>query len=352
MVRKFLLFSGSDYIEPTPKELKEAYRISPNHAHPNLTLGQILESLAKLAEELVPTLAIPAEPPLVLRSEKHGPFYHVCSIGTLYRPLLGILVAVTEWGKEVLKKDLCYLNHLKRRCGHYVNYFPETYGTHCLDINGIEVLVGVVEWLEGYHELHATQNAYGIFFELWDPGGSVLLREEQAYKFYKGCAQILLWCYDSSDNKRIRSWSHITGDFIFNPSKSDNSSVKLTTIRKYECYRMLPQDSNLKNIYSALLYLLEVLLLNRVDRDKGIGKIILLPKFIINATIDAILDQTNYSSYCFEEALRIFKTLSKQDLLSLYEVIIPELEYPNEIEEFISNNIEHHIQDIVDFGSK
>lgn len=344
MRHSFLLFSTTGYRAPTPEELEEPYRISPTLTHTEVSLGEVLESLASLGKKLRDYLPLKEGETLVIRSEKHGPFYHVCSIGSAPHVYLGLLVAITELGKGLLEKDLYYMDYL---AGTYGEYFPKVYGIYSLNIDEVEIWVGVVEWLNGYFEVHATQKGNGICFEIWRPEATAFLSDDEAYKFFRECAEILFRCYDTSHNLRIGNWTHITGDFIYNPLQATKIPVKLTTIREYDCYGSTPEDPKLKDTYCALLYLLEVLFINRIDKDQGVGKFILLPKFTMYATIQAVLNIINQGCNYFKDALSILRTITKQELTMLYEAVISELVYTDEMKVFISNVVEEHVDELL-----
>ncbi|MFN3535036.1 MAG: hypothetical protein ACK4WB_06580, partial [Desulfatiglandales bacterium] len=231
MELKYLLFSENGYREVTPEEMALPYGISPKEICPQMPLGDLLRALGQIKgiSNVSPGFLDPSRP-LVIRSEKHGPYYHVCSLGDEDRAYLCLLVAITERAKALLASDLKYLTLLRER---FAPYFPEVYGLIEIEIKGIHISVGILEWLCSYHEIHAVMTPSGIFFEFWDPVSIRLLDQREIYHFFSHSAEILLLCYDPIQNRRITGWSHITGDFVYDPTIEAPNPVFLTTIRGY-----------------------------------------------------------------------------------------------------------------------
>jgi hypothetical protein len=344
---RYLLFSENGYVEPSQQDLSLPWLVAPNLPHPNLRLGDVFHTVANEIKNLIPgdLACLSNFTPLVIKSEKHGPFYHIFSIGDLWRSLFCVSIAHTSQGKNTLKEDFYNLKALRDKIGPFI---PRCYGLREITLDGSTepLLMGVFEWLDGYHELHACKAGETLYFELWSPAGYQALSQKDVLNFFKNTSKILFLCCSPDTHERLSPWTHITGDFVFNPDSTNPYQVKLTTVRGLRVWANLPSDPHLRSVYAALLWLLETLLINRVDRERGVGELLLLPPFVLKATLEVILDECQrYQAFCTAYAL--LKHMDLEELRTLYEIVLDELDLNSEVERFLRDKIQDHLQDLL-----
>ena len=335
-------------MEASLHDLSLPWLVAPNYSHPTLKLGDVFQIITEEMKNNPPDgpISIQELVPLVIKSEKHGPFYHVFSMGDLSRSWLCIVLACHQQGKATLREDFCNFHALGAKG---IPFFPKCYALRELHVKGSceTLLMGILEWLDGYYEVHASKEGGILRFELWRPNGYRYLSYHETIRFYEGALKILFSCYNPSTQERLSPWTHITGDFVFNPDPMNPYPVKLTTARGLKVWSDLPSEPELRFIYAGLLWLLETLLINRVDRERGIGKLLFLPPYVLKATLEAFLDECIRFNQPFFTALSLLKDMNFEDLITLYRIVLDELELGHDVENFLKGKIADHIQDLL-----
>ncbi|OGW37958.1 MAG: hypothetical protein A2Y97_05465 [Nitrospirae bacterium RBG_13_39_12] len=283
---------------------------------------------------------------IIIRTEKHGLLYHPASIELILKEgkvKFGLNVAVSEFGKDCLKKEFSILKKLYIKFN--LPYLPEVY--YLIEQNSMVFLLE--EWFEGYHEFHISQNENGkTLLKLWEFGkGYKYLSTEQSFEIFKQASKILTLYYDFDNYCQIQPWHHAAGDFIAK-IEDEVIDVRLTTARQYEPF-MVFRDKEKINPVLALLYFLLILSIRmRLDKLDGLGKIIWIEDYCVEATVTGFLealklrDEFSLHLGSEDEFLMLIQSFDKKDLKTVFE---PLLEIYSGTEDFpvIIENIGNHI---------
>jgi hypothetical protein len=281
---------------------------------------------------------------IIVRTEKHGALYHPASIECVMkdcRVKFGLNVAVTDAGKDCLKKEFTVLKTLHSRFNF--QYIPMPY--YLDELHSMIFLLE--EWFEGYHEFHIAKSKDGKQqIKLWEYGhGDRFLAPEQSLEIYRQAAQILTLYYDLQDFRLIYPWHHAAGDFVtkieetkYFPSpdpspqgrgnkkkdshrgRGDNPSsllpldkgrmggvtvpsplegegkgegymrnkidVRLTTVRGYEPFLRSDGNNMINPILALFYFLLHLSIQMRLDRLDGVGDVVWADDFCVDATVN------------------------------------------------------------------
>ncbi|MBM4135505.1 MAG: hypothetical protein FJ241_01580 [Nitrospira sp.] len=314
---------------------------------------------------------------IIIRSEKHGALYHPASIEVIIKGdsvKFGLNVAVTDTGKDLLKKEFIVLKTLHEKFN--LPYIPKPYFMD--ELNSMVFLLE--EWFEGYHEFHLSMTESGVqSIKLWEFGkGYKYLTSEQSFEIYRQASKILTLYYGMNDFCQIYPWHHAAGDFVVkielenNPPSppftkgGDSESptlkkgdlggftgekidVRLTTARQYEPYMIFQEKENMNPIIALFYFLLNLTIKMRLDKLDGVGDTVWAEDFCLEATMKGFLDglrlKEEFKNYFSSEKefFNILKSFRLEDLKTAYSPLIDLYnmtgDYP-----VIAENLDRHVE--------
>ncbi|MGD9818474.1 MAG: hypothetical protein AB7V04_07210, partial [Desulfomonilaceae bacterium] len=228
-----------------------------------------------------------------ITAEKSGSDYHPASIRFLTADETVKFVAniaLTGRGRSRLKQDFLCMEYLYRE-------FPEKFVPQPFLISSAEefteanktdsMVMFLAEWLEDFHEFHATEvgNEEKTSVVLWDTtGGSRILSTGESEEIYRWVAFILSRYFDLRDYREVFPWHHAAGDFVAKVGKE--IAVKLVTVRQYEARIQSEDDLDFDPNETALLFLCNLTIRNRLDRLDGIGELVWISRNNLRSTVD------------------------------------------------------------------
>ena len=288
---RFLLADSQGDIELSPRDLDQPFRISPEEQHPFLTLKDyfgalqkfimrddgknLICALAEQGQQDAPSFADISE--VLIRSEKHGAFYHIASIALSGREDTGRLAVTTALSKSARRSLREEFTILRQLAGITPDYLPRlsvmepvSWQTESCTA---EFLMVMGEWLEGYHEWHLNDDrtAGRHKIRLWDyDNGYRSLSEAESFELLRQAAYILTLYYDQGSFRQIYPWHHGAGDFVVK-AQPNGLSVKLITARQYEPLVHFGEEEEADRLVAAIHFLLNLAIRIRLDRLDGIG---------------------------------------------------------------------------------
>ncbi len=297
---------------------------------------------------------------IIVRTEKHGALYHPASLEIFFnenRIKFGLNVAITETGKDSLKKEFAILEMLLNKFNF--KYIPEPYS---LDENDAMVFL-VEEWFEDYHEFHISEIKDGKSkVKFWEYGkGESLLSNEQSYELYRQSAMILTLYYDVNNFRLIYPWHHAAGDFVAKINLKDeknqieiknNVSVKLTTVRGYEPFMGSDESGNLNPVIGLFYFLLHLSIQMRLDKIDGTGNIVWADIDCLKATLKGFLEGLESKEDFIEnfgsvtDFIRLLKSFNKENLLKTFMPIVENFENTKDFP-VINENLEAHVDEFI-----
>ena len=307
--------------------LKTPYHVYFQSIQNFLIRNNFSQLMKAINEQLGFDVAVDAVKELIIRTEKHGALYHPASIEVLTnheKVKFGINVAVTETGREALKREFFLLKTLHEKFN--LSYTPKPYDAD--EMHSMFFLLE--EWFEDYHEFHTSRTEKGgQQVKLWEYGkGERFLSTEQSLEIYKKTAQILTCYYDLQNFMLIYPWHHAAGDFIVKIADNNQIHVRLTTVRGYQPF-MGRDKADMVNPAVALFYfLLHLSIQMRLDRLDGVGDAVWADDFCIDATLKGFFQglalKQDFSDCCGSQAafLKLLKSFSIDDLRMTFEPII------------------------------
>jgi len=300
----FLLSDPHGDIELSPEDLDQPFLISPAEPHPFLTLadyfgalqnfvlyadGDILRSaLKKQGCQADINLSDISE--VIIRSEKHGAFYHIASveiIGLGKNIKFALTTALTGSARISLGEEYFILQQLSEITADFIPriYCKESV-KYTTDSGSEEFLMVLGEWLAGYHEWHASDDPESgdRKIQLWDyEKGYHFLTAAESYEMLRQVSYILTYCYDQASFCQIYPWHHGAGDFVVKAEPA--ISVKLITARQYEPLVRFDQAEAADRLVAAIHFLLNLGLRIRLDRLDGVGEPAWLEDFAVHAAV-------------------------------------------------------------------
>ena len=176
MIIKFLFSSPNGDIPIGPKELLTPFKITPSENHPIMTLGDYFSAIKNfilkdnrkslsplLNEELEKTVDLDPINKILIRSEKHGAFYHLASVEIFIDNQsikLAVSTAVTEKGKRWLNREYDLLKYLGNT--FKLPYLPKVHFKGDTDWNTekdkASLSMFLAQWLEDYYEWHLSKD--------------------------------------------------------------------------------------------------------------------------------------------------------------------------------------------------
>lgn len=283
---------------------------------------------------------------IIVRTEKHGALYHPASIEVAIRNSrikFGLNVAVTDTGKDALKKEFVLLKTLLDRFN--LPYIPRPY--YVDELNSMVFLLE--EWFEDYHEFHIAKTEDGKQqVKLWEYGkGNRFLSPEQSFEIYRQASQILTLYYDLNSFRLIYPWHHAAGDFVVRV-EHEKIDVRLTTARGYEPFMGFDEDNIVNPALALFYFLLHLSIQMRLDKLDGLGDIVWADDTCVDATLTGffqVLEQKNDFKICCGSAttfLNILKSFKKTDLRATFKPLLDQYEQTKDFH-VIRENLEDHI---------
>jgi hypothetical protein len=341
---RFLLSDQHGDITLSAEDIEQPFLINPSEKHPFLTLadyygalqkfitqddGHALQSILKEHD----TFAHISE--IIIRSEKHGAFYHIASveiIGLGEKIKLAVTTALSETARSFLAEEAIILQQLS---GIAAGFLPTIYCKESLTWqaeSGSEKFFLVLgEWLDGYHEWHLSDDPESgdRRIHLWDyKKGYRFLSNAESYELLRQAAYILTYYYDQVDFRQIYPWHHGAGDFV---TKCDSGtiSVKLITARQYEPLVQFDQAEEADRLVAAIQFLLNLGLRMRLDRLDGVGEPAWLGVFAVHAAVNgffaglaATQAQDRLSIGPVADFLEIMQSFEAQEIYDMHESLL------------------------------
>lgn len=342
---QFLLSGPHGDIELCPEDLDQPFLISPGEHHPFLKLADYFEALQEfimLEEGSLLCAALkkqgrladikPADiSELIIRSEKHGAYYHIASaeiIGPGVNSKCAVTTALSESAKRSLQAEHGILRKLSKITP---DYLPELFYSKTItwqtDAGAAEFIMVLGEWLDGYHEWHASNvpGSHKQKIKLWDyDSGCRFLADAESYEVLRQIAYILTCYYDQSSFCQIYPWHHGAGDFIVKP-EADTVSVKLITARQYEPLVHFDGEEEADRLVAAIHFLLNLVFRIRLDRLDGVGKPCWLDNFAVHAAVEGFFAGLRASSTTNRlmvgpaaDFLEIMQSFDAQEIFDMY----------------------------------
>jgi hypothetical protein len=284
---------------------------------------------------------------IIVRAEKHGALYHPASIELLLkdgRVKLGLNVAVSDVGKNWLKKEFSIIQSMNMKCN--LPYLPELYS-----LDEQETMSFLLEeWFEGYHEFHLSMTESGKqCIKLWEfDKGYRLLSVEQGFEIYRQASKILTLYYDINDFSQIFPWHHAAGDFIVKV-EDEGIDLRLTTARQYEPYMIFQDKESINPVIALFYFLLNLTIKMRLDKLDGVGDTVWAEDFCIEASIKGFLDglrsKKELKDYLSseEEFLQIATSFRPEDLKTAYGPLIGRYHGTGDYQ-VITANLDRHVE--------
>ena len=284
---------------------------------------------------------------IIIRTEKHGALYHPASIECLTagkKVKFGLNVAVTESGKNALKKEFDVLRTLHKQ--YRLPYIPKAF---LLDEADSMVFL-LEEWFEDFHEFHIAKSEHGKeCLKLWEYGkGDRFLSDQQSFEIYRQIAMILTLYYDIETCRTIFPWHHAAGDFVARIQDESLIDIRLTTARGYEPF-MGPSDEDIVPPALAMFYfLLHLSVQMRLDRLEGVGDIVWAEDKCVDATLAGfflgIESKKAFRDYFGSQGdfLTLLRSFSMEDLATTFKPVVEQYEKAKDFP-VIERNLGNHI---------
>lgn len=283
---------------------------------------------------------------IVVRTEKHGALYHPASIEVVCREnrrKFGLNVAVTDTGKDFLKREFTLLTMLHEKFS--LPYIPAPYFLDELD----SMVFLIEEWFEGYHEFHiANTEDVGQKVKVWEYGkGDRFLSPEESAELYRQASRILTLYYDVKDFRLIYPWHHAAGDFVVKIPDGKGIDIRLTTVRGYEPF--LSADEHMVHPVLALFYfLLHLSIQMRLDKLDGVGDTAWADDGCVDATLTGFFhgldSKKDFRECCGSAAefLNLLRSFGRDDLKTTFRAVAAQFERTKDfpvIEKYLEDHI-------------
>jgi len=327
--------------------LKTPYRIYFRAITDFLSRENFQPLLGAVNERLQTDFDLSSLNEIIVRTEKHGALYHPASIECLTagkKVKFGLNVAVTETGRNALKKEFIVLRTLQEQ--YRLPYIPKPF---LLD-EAYAMAFLLEEWFEGYHEFHIAKSEDGKQqMKLWEYGkGDWFLSSEQGFEIYRQAAEILTLYYDLSDFRLIYPWHHAAGDFVVKIEDNDQIDVKLTTVRGYEPFIGSGTNEAINPVLALFYFLLHLSIQMRLDKLNGVGDVVWADEKCVDATLAGFFlgleSKKAFLNYCGSqgEFLTLLRSFSVDDLATTFKPIIKQYENTKDFP-VIERNFGNHV---------
>jgi hypothetical protein len=340
---RFLLAGPDGDYEPDPVFLGQPFLISPTEKHPFLSLGDYFNAIQTMLQQdngrtLAAAFAVahnwqsdPADiGTVVIRSEKHGAFYHIASVevaGPAGPVKLAVTSALADEARNCLAREYEILADLTSR--FTPEFLPQSYflsrQPFSCEAGQAELLMVLGEWLAGYHEWHLSRNPAtgGQAVQLWDyDQGYVFLSETETSELIRQVAFILTSYYDQDTFSQIYPWHHGAGDFVI--SRADGLKVKLITVRNYSPFLDLSMEDESSRLVGIINFLLNLTLRSRLDRLDGVGEPAWLDDFVVEPALQGFFAALSARPGTLEPfaLLDILQAFDPEEMLAMYEPLL------------------------------
>jgi hypothetical protein len=347
---RFLLSDPHGDRELSREDLEQPFLTSPSEKHPFLTLKDYFGALQEfimpaggnhfrfaLAKKLdLQDSDFPAAiSEVLIRSEKHGAFYHIASAALLGQGKnikFAVTTALSESARASLQEEYGISQQLS---GISPDYLPELFCRETVtwdtDSGAAEFLMVAGEWLDGYHEWHLSPlpEAQKQKIQLWDyENGYRFLSDEESYEVLRRAAFILTYYYDQASFCQIYPWHHGAGDFVVN-AEPGAVKVKLITARQYEPLVYFDAEEDADRLVAAIHFLLNLGLRIRLDRRDGVGDPAWLEDFAVHAAVAGFftgLDAANAADRLMigpvADFLEIMQSFDAREIYDMYESLL------------------------------
>jgi hypothetical protein len=309
MIVAYLFSSPEGDISLDPEDLLRPFLVTPEKAHPHLTLGNYFDTvkacILKDRDELLKralksrsheNFSLEDVRKIQIRSEKHGILYHLASVEVFMvetHVKFTLSTAISGKGVEYIIREHDILDRLNRNSGF--SFLPEIYGIRKMTCNTAqgeteEMVMLAAQWFEDYHEWHMAMDASDgrQKIKIWDlRRGPRYASTMEASLIIEECSKILTFYYNFRDFRHIGAWHHAAGDFIVKCHRDDRLDVRLTTVRKYA---PLPVTEDASPMIAMIYFFLDTTVKMRLDRLDGIGETVWLDDFSVTAAVKGILE--------------------------------------------------------------
>ena len=284
---------------------------------------------------------------IIIRTEKHGALYHPASIECLTagkKVKFGLNVAVTETGKNALKKEFDVLRTLHKQ--YRLPYIPKPF---LLD-EAYSMVFLLEEWFEDFHEFHIAKSEHGEErLKLWEYGkGNRFLSDEQSFEIYRQIAMILTLYYDIETCRMIFPWHHAAGDFVARIEDETLIDIRLTTARGYGPFMVASDEDIVPPAIAIFYFLLHLSVQMRLDRLDGVGDIVWAEDKCVDATLAGfflgIESKKAFRDYfgSHAEFLTLLRSFSMEDLATTFKPVVEQYEKTKDFP-VIARNLGNHI---------
>ena len=349
MIVEYLFSSPEGDIPLEAKDLSRPFLITPEKAHPHLTLGNyfdtvktcILKDWGKLLKCALKSrshedFTLEDVRKIKIRSEKHGILYHLASVEVFLvetHVKFTLSTAISQKGVECIMHEHDILDRLNHHSEF--SFLPEIYGIrkmtcHTEQGKTVEMVMLAAQWFKDYHEWHmAVDPADGRQkMQIWDlKRGPRYASFSEAFRIFEECSKILTLYYDIRDFNRIGAWHHAAGDFIVNTQRDGRLNVRLTTVREYE---PLPLTEDAGPMIAMIYFFLDTTVKMRLDRLDGVGKTVWAGDFTVSAAVKGFFEglrarETKGSGVVGGQAtdlLSLLQSFGKAELNQVFEPLL------------------------------
>ena len=343
---RFLFASPQGDIVLSPEDLKRPFLINPSKAHPFLTLKHYFESLKSfilndqasilvsvLRDQFKKAITLSDIHEILIRSEKHGTFYHLASVEVLTDEghiKLGISTAISKQGKAVLSNEYTILDDLNS--AYQRPFLPRVFFKGEVPCDGGQgksesLSMLLTQWFEGYHEWHLSIDEKGGCQKvcIWDmEKGHRDATPEETFEIFRQAAKILALYYDTQGFKQIYPWHHAAGDFIVRTTQGV-VDLRLTTVRQYQSIMDAVSQEPPNPLIAMVYFFLNLTARMRLDRLDGVAETVWAGDFSVKATVKGffealeIMDQEGrYGLGSVEDLLALLRSFSEDDFMGLF----------------------------------
>jgi len=342
---RFFLSAPQGDIELAPEDLQQPFLISPTEKHPFLTLHDYFGALQKfiLSDDGKHLHAALAKmkfqqadiSEVLIRSEKHGAFYHIASIefaGLGKKEKVAITTALAGAAKASLKEEFLLMRQLASMNPDFLpRFFCRGAVTWPTDSGAEEFYMVLGEWLDDFHEWHLSVNpaTKKQQIQLWDYKKNYrFLSDAESYELLRQISYILTCYFDPNSFSQIYPWHHGAGDFVVK-ADAGTISVKLITVRQYEPLVHFEQAEEPDRLVAAIHFLLNLSLRIRLDRLDGVGEPAWLDDVAVHAAVegffsglDAASKTNSFSIVPIDWLLEILRSFDAREVRDMYESLL------------------------------
>ncbi|MBU1168256.1 MAG: hypothetical protein KKD44_01700 [Proteobacteria bacterium] len=200
---------------------------------------------------------------------KHGTFYHPSKVDVVLDRgdswSFALNLAVSSQGLACVEREYAALERLSKQSYSV----PAVYGKgHFRSDDHIDFSMFAAQWFDDYHEFHIHEKKIIVWNE---DKGHYFLSEHECDELYHKAAFIMTCCYNVETCEQIQPWHHAAGDFVVKKG-NEGLDVKLITVRQYTSIFQEPPDDGDERVEAALIFLINLSIRMRLDREDGIGK--------------------------------------------------------------------------------